>query len=123
MVTKAQGTKRKRAQQLTAPGGGPLYPTDRWQKEMQQLHDDEPKLGITVLEDDGYYCRFRCQGTTYSVVWRERHPLDPPLMYREDVDNECMVPITPQNYRYSPASSVLSLVADIIFPTQDGQKL
>ena len=58
------------------------YPCDRWQQEIQQLYDDVLQLGITVLEDDGLICRFKCQDAIYIVAWRKMYPLEPPLVYR-----------------------------------------
>jgi hypothetical protein len=100
-------SRRKRADR-------PLYPTDRWKNEIQQLYEDQPQLGITILQEDCYFCRFKCRGVVYSVLWHERHPLDPPLMYREEPDDSVTL-VTPDIDHYSPASTILSLIADIVY--------
>ena len=104
-------TRQNTKSRLVVRKDTPPYPTDRWRLDVQQLHNDAPQLGISVLEDDGVYCRFKCQDVVYTVLWHETYPFDPPLMYREGPGNST-TPIIPS---WSPASSMTSIVADIVY--------
>ena len=46
---------------------------------IKQLHDDVLGLGISVIYDDGFVCRFKCQNVTYTAAWHELYPVKPPL--------------------------------------------